>query len=124
MFSRFQQNDDETVNGYGFKYTEGVNAPSILGASQFVLAYDDDTNRFNFQFHNYFLGIINVPSESAIISPIRARLPELWPVQNSQKVQGNELNYGVLGKYEHVSGILFRPELCEAVSDSTNSCKF
>lgn len=49
-FVRFQQNDDETVNGYGFKYTEGVNAPSILGASQFVLAYDDDTNRFNFQF--------------------------------------------------------------------------
>ena len=49
-FVRFQQDDDPTIDGYGFQYTEGVNSPSILGASQFVLAYDDDTNRFNFQF--------------------------------------------------------------------------
>lgn len=49
-FIRVQGEGDDTVDGYGFKYTEGVNAPSILGASQFVMSYDDDTSKFNFQY--------------------------------------------------------------------------
>ena len=49
-FIRFQQDDDDTVNGYGFQYQTSGGQPNILGASQFVLDFDVDTNRFSFQF--------------------------------------------------------------------------
>lgn len=49
-FIRFQEDGDDTVDGYGFTYQTSGGAPNILGASQFVLDFDEDTNRFSFQF--------------------------------------------------------------------------
>jgi hypothetical protein len=49
-FIRFQQDGDDTVDGYGWTYQTSGGAPNILGASQFVLDFDEDTNRFSFQF--------------------------------------------------------------------------
>jgi len=50
---------DSPTSNYGWKYTTNVrpppanakaNLPNILGTSQFVLAFDPDTNRFSFQY--------------------------------------------------------------------------
>ena len=49
-FVRFQADSDDTGDGYGFVYNTAGGSPNILGASEFVLDFDTDTNRFGFQF--------------------------------------------------------------------------
>lgn len=51
-FIKFQAQDDETQNSYGYQYSTDIDAgePNILGASQFTLTYDEDTSKFGFSY--------------------------------------------------------------------------
>ena len=49
-FIEARSRGNDPAEAYGYVFTGGANPPLILGASQFTLSFDTDTNRFQFDF--------------------------------------------------------------------------